>query len=78
MLTETDIYKLLNDLCVQFGLCLSGDEMKRLADSPPTDERSFADAVLAAEGMDPDAADRHLYRQVRDRIAETFKHAHHG
>jgi hypothetical protein len=35
--------------------------------------RAFTDAVFSAEGLDPDAADRHLYRQVRDVVASAFQ-----
>jgi hypothetical protein len=45
----------------------------RLAENPPGDVRSFVDAVFTAEGMNPEMADRHLYRQVTKVVREAFQ-----
>jgi hypothetical protein len=34
--------------------------------------RSFVDRIFRAEGLDPETADRRLYRQVRDTVAAAF------
>lgn len=77
MLTESEVEKLLYDLCVQLGFCLPPDEQQRFKVSPPADVRSFTDAVFIAEELDPNMAERHLYRQVRDMIADAFRRAEH-
>jgi hypothetical protein len=53
MLTEAEAHKLLYELCV------------KLEDDPPTDVRSFTDAVFLAEGLDPSTSDRHLLGSQR-------------
>jgi hypothetical protein len=67
-----EVDRLLNDLCVDLGFCLPQEERQRLATSPPATVKSFTDAVFIAEGLDPLSADRHLWRQVRDRVAGAF------
>ena len=69
---------LLERLCVDLGFCLSPTEWTRLATSPPTSVREFTDAVFAAEGINPEHADRHLWRKVRSVIAEHFERIESG
>lgn len=73
MLPEDEQQRLLDRLCVQFGFCLPPQGRLRLAENPPPDVLSFTDAVFIEEGLDPTSADRHLYRQVRDEIADSFR-----
>lgn len=73
MMSEKEVGDLLNGLCVRLGFCLSPDDIARLRENPPGEVLAFADAVFAAEGLDPATADRHLYRQVRDMIADAFQ-----
>ena len=75
MLTAPEVERLLNDLCVHLGFCLPPDERARFKESPPADVRSFTDAVFFAEGLDPDTSRRHIYRQVRDMVADAFRRA---
>jgi len=65
--------QLLDLLCVKLGFCLPPDERRRLCTCPPSSVESFTDAVFRAEGMDPDVADRHLHRQVRDFVRSAFE-----
>ncbi|MGW4026135.1 hypothetical protein [Streptomyces sp. NPDC005009] len=64
---KAGIRELLHELCVDLGFCLPPHEQQRLQEAPPADADGFADAVFAAEGMDPG---RHpqLWHQVRERI----------
>jgi hypothetical protein len=39
---------------------------------------TFTDAVFSAEGLPPETADRHLYRQVRDLVAAAFRETDGG
>ena len=73
MLSEPEAHKLLYDLCVRLGFCLPPEVQLRLKEHPPPDARSFTDAVFAAEGLAPETADRHLYRQVRDMVAAAYR-----
>ena len=65
---EATTRRLLDELCVDLGLCLAPAELEALAADPPGDAVAFTEAVLAAEGLDPDAVPRRLFRQVRDRV----------
>ena len=69
---------LLDRLCTELGFCLPPAEYARLAASPPTSVRAFTDAVFLAEGLDPQLADKHLWRQVRDRVIVYFNNAESG
>jgi hypothetical protein len=62
-------------LCADLGFCLRPSEIERLAGDPPQEVLTFTDEVFRSEGMDPDTADRHLYRQVRDVVAAAFDQA---
>ena len=73
MIQKSEVRILLNKLCVDLGFCLPPDELQQLENTPPSDVRSFTDAVFVAEGMNPDHASRHLYRQVRDAVSSAFK-----
>lgn len=72
MLTPVDVQRLLDRLCGRLGFCLPPEAQYRLRENPPPDVRSFTEAVFVAEGLDPETADRHLYRQVRDVVAKAF------
>ncbi len=73
MLSELALRRLLDKLCVELGFCLPPEGQQRLVENPPADVLSFTDAVFIEEGLDPSTADRHLYRQVRDLIADSFR-----
>lgn len=62
---ESDVQRLLDELCVKLGFCLPPGEGRRLEQSPPGDVDSFTDAVFEAEGMG-DMSYTDLRRQVRD------------
>lgn len=72
MLSEPEADKLLYHLCVRLGFCLPPENQRRLKEDPPPDALGFTDAVFLAEGLDPETADRHLYRQVRDMVAAAY------
>jgi hypothetical protein len=72
LLSDVDTARLLEALCVKLGFCLPPEERRRLQNEPPGDVKEFTDAVFAAEGLNPDLADRHLYRQVRTMVQEAF------
>lgn len=73
MLTESEVLRVLDDLCVKMGFCLPPADQLRLKQCPPCDVRAFTDAVFLAEGFDVELADRHLYRRVRDMVAAAFQ-----
>jgi hypothetical protein len=75
MLTDHEVLRLLDKLCIELGFCLPPAEIERLANDPPVDVLRFTDAVFRAEGLNPELADRHLYRQVRDSVAQAFRSA---
>ena len=75
MLTESAAHKLLWDLCVKLGFCLSPAEQTRLKNDPPADVQSFTDAVFVAEGLDPILVNDVLYRQVKEMVVIAFDRA---
>jgi hypothetical protein len=64
---------LLDKLCIDLGFCLPPAEQVQLCNDPPETALAFTDAVFRAEGLNPEHADRHLYRQVRDYVVEGFR-----
>ncbi len=60
----------LYELCTQLGFCLSGEATKAIISNPPKDPDAFTEAVIVADGLDPETVDRHLRRQVRACIVE--------
>ncbi len=73
MMSEKEVGDLVNGLCVRLGFCLPPNDIARLCEDPPAEVLAFVDAVFAVEGLDPATGDRHLYRQVRDMIADAFR-----
>jgi hypothetical protein len=74
MLSELEVQRLLDKLCIDLGFCLPPQEQARLIANPPDDARAFTDAAFSAEGLNPQYADRHTYRAVRDYVADAFHH----
>jgi hypothetical protein len=70
-----DVETLLGKLCVDLGFCLHSPEYDELCDNPPEKINAFTNAVFAAEGMNPETADRCLYRRVQEYVAEAFRHS---
>ena len=67
---------LLSELCVDLGFCLPIEAQARLLQDPGTDVDAFTDAVILAEGLDPDAGiSLHLRRDMRARVLKHFKRA---
>jgi hypothetical protein len=72
MLTPKEVQVLLTKLCVKHGFCLPPDGHQKIVDEPPDNVVAFVDAVFAAESLDPETANRAIYRRVRDVVAEAF------
>ena len=68
-LTEPGAIRLQNELA-GLGFCFSAEEYRQLMAHLPCRLTDFTNAVFKAEKMDPDFADRHLWRRVRDAILE--------
>lgn len=66
---------LLDELCVKQGFCLPPETKARLMAEPPGKIDEFTDAVLRAEGLEPDSVLRDLRRGVRATVAEHFRRA---
>jgi hypothetical protein len=66
----SEVGRLLSELCSKLGFRLPPDEQARPLDSPPPGVDALTDAVLLAEGFDPQLADEELRRQVRDCVAK--------
>lgn len=68
-----EIGRLLAELCLKLGFCLPPDEQARLVSSPPPGIDALTDAVLLAEGFDPQLIDAELRNQVRACVARYFE-----
>ena len=62
---ESEVRRLLNELCSKLGFCQPPEENQRLRESPPGEVNSFTDAVFEAEGMG-DMRYTDLRRQLRE------------
>lgn len=71
-LREKSRERLLSRLCVELGFCLPPEAHDKLLDDPPSDLDGFVTAVFVGEGLDPEMADLHLKRQVRDMIVAAY------
>ena len=69
-ISPAKIDALLYELCAALGFCLTPDAVASLKGDLPTDAGEFADFVIRAEGLDPNAdIPLRLRRDVRDRVA---------
>ena len=73
MIDNTDVKPLLDKLCAEFGFCLPPAESEKLFAHPPETFLEFTNAVFSAEGLAPEVADRHLFRQVLDYVQQAFR-----
>jgi hypothetical protein len=64
----TQIQHLLDELCVDLGICLTPVVHARLRTGSPLEVEAFVDAVLNAEGLDT-RLHRQLRRQVKERVS---------
>jgi hypothetical protein len=60
----------LYDLCVKYGYCRGSQKPEDFLASTPDDPDGFVDAVLAAEGIEPQLAEEERRRQVREVICD--------
>jgi len=63
---ESELPRLLDELCTVLGFCLRPEQRAAIEASPPRTVNAFTDAVFAAEGIDP--SPRRLYVQVREKV----------
>ncbi len=63
---------LLETLCVKLGFCLAGDKYDRLVDEPSTDPVAYAEAVISADGVDPQTLRGDVYAQVLEEVERAF------
>jgi len=70
MLTPTEVQTLLDELCETGGFCLPPVARERLCLSPPQISSELADAVLRAEGLDPETMDRQTRRSVQAFVSD--------
>lgn len=75
-LSSSQIETLLNELCTDFGFCLSPEAKVHLKANPPADVERFAEAVFRAEGLDPHAdTPKSLWKELHRRVARHFRDA---
>ncbi len=67
-----DAARLLEDLCVRLGYCLPPEDQQRIINDPPASVDGFTDAVVVAEGFDPDLMATEQRQQVHRLVAAAF------
>jgi len=72
VLTESQVTRLLQSLCIDLGFCLPANVAETLESNPPRGIDAFTRAVFKAEGLAPGLADRRLYDQVRRAVVLAF------
>ena len=72
MPSQRDLSFLLDDLCSLLGFCLGPEQRSALLAAAPSDAAAFVDAVVRAEGLEPQAIDQRLLRQMATRVTATF------
>jgi len=73
MLAEDEVQRLLDDLCVRLGFCLPPDAQINLRRRPPESVSAFAEAVIRAEGLEPNQLPRELRRTIAGLIEDAFQ-----
>jgi len=71
-ISESDVKYLFDDLCAEQGFCLSPKMNSRLAKFPPKTSEKFADAIIRAEGLNPQTIENSLYTKVLSKVEKTF------
>ena len=74
-LSSRQTERLLDELCVDLGFCLPREAKAQLMAKPLSSSDEFSEAVIRAEGLDPEAVSRRLYRDVKERVTKHFKAA---
>ncbi len=67
----TQVMRLLNKLCADWGFCLSETAAQRIENTKEITADEFARRVLEAEGMNPEI-DIHWRRKIREVFIETI------
>ncbi|MEC9263285.1 MAG: hypothetical protein VYD53_18170 [Pseudomonadota bacterium] len=56
------------DLCSKLGFCSMGNEYNYLISQLPLDISTFVNGIFKAEGLDPEIAERKLWKDVREYV----------
>lgn len=69
---QSEITKLLDELCVELGFCLSMEAKEKILSMQQYEAEDFTRNVFEAEGMSLEAADPNLYRKVKKKFTDSF------
>ena len=69
---SVDVEQLRYELCVEVGFCLDPEPHQALIDNPPSGVEEFTDAVIRAEGREPQQLRPNIREQVRVRVERAF------
>jgi len=70
--------KLLGILCIKYGFCLPPLWRSRLEADPPRSIDKYLETVYRAEGLDPAAADRAMYKAMREEVRLAYERSKAG
>lgn len=68
---ENDVKQLLDWLCIQWGFCIPPKAAQDICQRSELTADEFANLVLLAEEMDPEA-EKEWFCKIRDRFIEQF------
>ncbi|MDE0855968.1 MAG: hypothetical protein OSA97_16260 [Nevskia sp.] len=71
-LIESDVQWLLDELCLRLGYCLQPAQQAMLRNNPPLSANAFVDAVLVAEGLQPELVGKERRRQIMNIVSAVF------
>jgi hypothetical protein len=66
--SQSDVARLLYDLCVNVGFCLPPDAQERLESMRGVSADAFTDAVISEEGLDPQLIEKWMRLLVREYV----------
>jgi hypothetical protein len=72
-ISEAEAERFLGVLCEKYGFCLPPLWHARLKTCPPKSVARFTDTVFQAEGLDPNTADRAMYRVMYEEVRSAFE-----
>ena len=75
MLSERQAEFLFDELCVEYGFCLSAAARAALLARGPHDAEAFTVAVFRAEGLEPIPSHRQLYRAMLAHVERAYERA---
>jgi len=73
MMTRERMRRLLDELCIELGFCIPPKVKAELMENPPVDETACVNAVIRAEGLEPEQVALTMFRDMKARARRYYK-----